>query len=443
VRSTLFYLPHEWMGIPWTGCGWLLAIWTLLGLIAGWIAFRRHGMAKALAEGLPGWLVVAGVILWLLPRMETHLEDGSPEGRWLGIPVRGYGLMLTTGVLSALAICGQRSRRLGLSPDSLYSLALWTCAGGIAGARIFYVVQKWSLLPGESWGEKLWTAIQFTEGGLVVYGAVMGGMVAIWAWCRRNRQKVLAILDLVAPGFLLGLAFGRIGCLLHGCCFGGVCHAHWLPHIAFPAGSEPYLSQVLDGALLGLQLEPEKSSGSRRILAVEPGSWAAGQGIRSGQRVEALEPIVSWPPADRDPAGPRPTGARLRVDGRPYLIPPESLPQRSLPLHPAQLYASLNALILAVLLYLAWPWPRRDGVILAAGLILYGVLRILEEVIRDDEQGQFGTSLTISQWVSLAGIAAGIGLLVWLRNRPMGRVRDRYALPTASGRLDPSQSAGG
>ncbi len=443
MRSTLFYLPHEWMGIPWTGCGWLLAIWTLLGLIAGWIAFRRHGMAKAISEGLFGWLLVAGVILWLLPRMETHLEDGSPEGRWLGIPVRGYGLMLTTGVLSALAICGQRSRRLGLSPDSLYSLALWTCAGGIAGARIFYVVQKWSLLPGESWGEKLWTAIQFTEGGLVVYGAVMGGIVAIWAWCRKNRQQVLAILDLVAPGFLLGLAFGRIGCLLHGCCFGGVCHSHWLPHIAFPAGSEPYLSQLIDGALLGLQLEPQTASGPRRILGVEPGSWAAAEGFRVGQRVEALEPIVSWPPADRDPAGPRPTGARLRVDGRPYLIPPESLPQRSLPLHPAQLYASLNALILAVLLYLAWPWPRRDGVILAAGLILYGVLRILEEVIRDDEQGQFGTSLTISQWVSLAGIAAGIGLMVWLRNRPMGRVRDRYALPTASGRLDPSQSAGG
>jgi hypothetical protein len=175
VRSTLFYLPHEWMGIPWTGWGWLLAIWTVLGLIAGWLAFRRQGMAKALTEGLPGWLLVAGVILWLLPRMETYLEDGSAEGRWLGIPVRGYGLMLTTGVLSALAICSHRSRRLGLTPDSLYSLALWTCAGGIAGARIFYVVQKWSLLPGESWREKLWTAIQFTEGGLVVYGAVMGG----------------------------------------------------------------------------------------------------------------------------------------------------------------------------------------------------------------------------------------------------------------------------
>jgi hypothetical protein len=94
------------MGIPWTGFGWLLAIWTVLGLIAGWLAVRRHGMAKAISDGVPGWLLVAGVILWLLPRMETHLEDGSVEGRWLGIPVRGYGLMLTTGVLSALAIWG-------------------------------------------------------------------------------------------------------------------------------------------------------------------------------------------------------------------------------------------------------------------------------------------------------------------------------------------------
>jgi phosphatidylglycerol:prolipoprotein diacylglycerol transferase len=431
------------MGIPWTGWGWLLAVWTFLGLIAGLLAFRRQGAAKTLSEGLPGWLLVAGVILWLLPRMETHLEDGSTDGRWLGIPVRGYGLMLTTGVLSALAICGQRARRLGLSADALYSLALWTCAGGIAGARIFYVVQKWSSLPGESLGEKLWTAIQFTEGGLVVYGAVMGGMVAIWAWCWRHRLQVLAILDLVAPGFLLGLAFGRIGCLLHGCCFGGICHSHWLPHIAFPAGSEPYLSQVLDGALLGLQLEPETAKGYRRILAVEPGSWAAGQGIRSGQLVEALEPIVSWPPADRDPAGPRPTGARLRIDGRPFLVPPESLPQRSLPLHPAQLYASLNALFLAGLLYLAWPWPRRDGVILASGLILYGILRFLEEVIRDDEKGQFGTSLTISQWVSIAGITAGIALLTWLSKRPIGRVLDRYVQSTTAGSSDQPQSVGG
>jgi phosphatidylglycerol:prolipoprotein diacylglycerol transferase len=271
----------------------------------------------------------------------------------------------------------------------------------------------------------------------------MGGMVAIWAWCWRHRLQVLAILDLVAPGFLLGLAFGRIGCLLHGCCFGGICHSHWLPHIAFPAGSEPYLSQVLDGALLGLQLEPETAKGYRRILAVEPGSWAAGQGIRSGQLVEALEPIVSWPPADRDPAGPRPTGARLRIDGRPFLVPPESLPQRSLPLHPAQLYASLNALFLAGLLYLAWPWPRRDGVILASGLILYGILRFLEEVIRDDEKGQFGTSLTISQWVSIAGITAGIALLTWLSKRPIGRVLDRYVRSTTAESSDQPQSVGG
>jgi len=136
-------------------------------------------------------------------------------------------------------------------------------------------------------------------------------------------------------------------------------------------------------------------------------------------------------------------GARLRIDGRPFLIPPESLPQRSLPLHPAQIYASLNALFLAVLLYVAWPWPRRDGVILAYGLILYGILRILEEVIRDDERGQFGTPLTISQWVSIAGIAAGIGLLVWLRSRPIGRVRDRYALPNTAGWPSQPPSAGG
>ena len=93
---------------------------------------------------------------------------------------------------------------------------------------------------------------------------------------------------------------------------------------------------------------------------------------------------------------------------------------QSLPLHPTQLYDSINALLLVILTWTCYPFRRRSGEILAIGWIAYPINRFLIEFLRSDESGKFGTPLTISQWGSIALLAAGIAFLVWLETRPSG-----------------------
>jgi len=77
-------------------------------------------------------------------------------------------------------------------------------------------------------------------------------------------------------------------------------------------------------------------------------------------------------------------------------------------LHPTQVYSALDGLVLAILTWNYFPYRRKDGEVLLIGWLCYPVSRFLIEFLRGDEMGQFGTSLTISQWVSLCFLAAGL-----------------------------------
>jgi phosphatidylglycerol:prolipoprotein diacylglycerol transferase len=111
---------------------------------------------------------------------------------------------------------------------------------------------------------------------------------------------------------------------------------------------------------------------------------------------------------------------QVTIAGQTRLLNPE-LPRRSLPVHPIQLYASLNAGLIAAFLFFLWPNVARDGLVLGAWLVMCGTSRMLEEWIRIDEIGQFGTSLTISQWISLLGMAGGLMVLGYCWQRPPSR----------------------
>jgi phosphatidylglycerol:prolipoprotein diacylglycerol transferase len=95
----------------------------------------------------------------------------------------------------------------------------------------------------------------------------------------------------------------------------------------------------------------------------------------------------------------------------------------SLMLHPTQLYSSMNALVLAILTWNYFPYRRRHGEVLLLAWLAYPVTRFCLEILRD-EPGQFGTPVTISQWVSL--LLFGTGLVFWyiLSKRPL-RERER------------------
>jgi phosphatidylglycerol:prolipoprotein diacylglycerol transferase len=408
MRQTLFYIPHELVGFPVFGLfSWgsvLLLLFVVVQLAIANSAARRTQLLQT--NGLV-WAGVLFVLAFVLPRIETRIGDWT-----IGLPVRGYGVLMMLGVIFGAAVGLKRSESRGISKDAFFSLATWGVVSGIVGARLFYVIQHWDTLDGETLSDRLYSSLQFTEGGLVVYGGVIAGLIAISYWAYSFKVSLLKVADAVTPAFFLGLAFGRIGCLLNGCCYGGLCDSH-LPSISFPSGSAVYSDQLLNGRLVGLVINDE------RIISVDKNSWADENNIQPGQTITQIEPRqVSGPTPDNPLAHPE-LDLLMKVDGKTMRAHP--LPSRSLGVHPSQIYASFGGLLLFLWTASLSNLLKRQGLIFASGLMAYGVVRILEEYIRVDEAGQFGTELSISQWISIGAILGGVLIVVarLLRSGPV------------------------
>jgi phosphatidylglycerol---prolipoprotein diacylglyceryl transferase len=413
VRSTLFYIPHEIFGIPLFGWGWAVALTLIAAVIWGVLQLRAgKNQSEIFSSGLM-FLIALPLFVVVLPSVEQRWQDGTP----IGLPIRGYGVMVLTGLLSGIGISSIRGQRLGIKTDTIIGLGIWMMLGGVIGARLFFVVQKWNTFPGEGM-TRLLNILKLTEGGLVIYGGIFGGLAAALIYCRRNKLPILSTADLVVPAFLIGYGFGRLGCLLHGCCFGGICTAD-LPTIQFPSGSVPYQAQLESGKLIGLELSGKEFP--TIVQSVAPQSPAEAVGIKAGDELRKIETALEEPDKNGDPAASPRMMAELTLDNSRKRIFPEQMPPRSLPVHPSQIYAAINGMLLCWLMWLWQPIPKRDGIVFCGGIVLYSISRFLVEWIRSDEQGQLGTPFTISQLISLVcGTLAVIGLVILLR-RPEGR----------------------
>jgi phosphatidylglycerol:prolipoprotein diacylglycerol transferase len=308
---------------------------------------------------------------------------------------------------------------------------------GIAGGRIFYVVEYWGerfkrvdVATGQiDWAATLRESLNFTEGGLVVYGAFLGAMAAFFAFTRRRRLPALAMADLIAPSLAIGLAFGRIGCLMNGCCYGGESSASWA--LTFPSKdaserfSPPYVDQARNGRFYGLRINSDELSGAPVVEHVDDGSPADEAGLRVGDRIASIDgSAASSIEQTRRLLFESVAKAIETGDAAPLQIGLETgdvkeiagtlPPARSLPVHPTQIYSAANAGLLAWLLWAYYPWRRRDGEVLALLLTLYPIARFLLEKIRIDENA-ICAGLSISQNISVVLFLAS--LLLWRRLR--------------------------
>lgn len=413
MRSTLFFVPHEFLGIPLFGWGWALGITVVAAIIWTIVQLRAGKSINEIASSGLFWLVAIPLFVVVLPNIEQKWQDGTP----IGLPIRGYGVMVLAGMLSGIAITNLRAKRLGISLDTIIGLGVWTMIGGVIGARIFFVVQKWDTFEGQGW-DRMVSILKLTEGGLVIYGGMIGGLISGGYYCVRNKMPVLATADLIGPGFLLGLAFGRIGCLLHGCCYGGVCYAP-LPSIQFPSGSLPYQAQVQTGDLLGMKLADRRLPSL--VESLTPGGSAEQAGVKPGDELRKIRSQLVEPEKKSSPIAPPTMYVELEMDNGARRIYPEMLPSQSLPVHPSQIYSAIDALLLCALMWLFQPFPLRDGVAFFSGVIIHATSRFLIELIRSDESGQLGTQLTIAQLISIAGVTLSIAGLIYVSRKPVGR----------------------
>jgi len=424
--SELFRIPYFWGGVPIFGIGVLLAIWAIATTATTLMQVRRNGWSSETLSSLPVLLLVGAAIVFL-PRV-------FPEG----LPIRGYGVMLLLGIVTGVGTAMYRAQQGGVRPDVVISLAVWMVVTGIIGARLFYVIEYWQQsFAGRTPRDTLLEFLNVPEGGLVVYGGLIGAAVGFIAFNRKQRLPILAMADLVAPSMAIGLALGRIGCFLNGCCYGGETELPW--HVTFPKLSSryeaakppaeqrfspPYSDQASHGEMHGFRIDPSTTDPAV-VTRVDAGSPAEAAGMSVGDSIKSINghDIRSTSDAkallfDAFVAG-QPLKIGLR-SGKALTIPAATMPARSRPVHPAQLYSAIDAGLLAWLLWAYFPFRRHDGACIALLLTIHPVTRFLLEIIRTDEPAVFGTGLSISQNISFGLLACGLLLWWYLSRQPRG-----------------------
>ena len=117
-----------------------------------------------------------------------------------------YGLVIAIGLLLAVWYGMKRSKTFGFTEDDVLDGALWVTPFAILCARAYYCIFSW-----ESYASDPISVLYIWEGGLAIYGGVLGAAVGVTVYCKIKKLKLAALLDLVAIGFLIGQSLGRWG----------------------------------------------------------------------------------------------------------------------------------------------------------------------------------------------------------------------------------------
>ncbi len=130
------------------------------------------------------------------------------------IEIAWYALIITIGMICAVAYMVFRTKQEGLSFDNVIDFALWAIPFGIVGARLYYVLTK--LEEFHSFAE----VINIRSGGLAIYGGIIAGAIVVFIVAKIKKISFLMFADCVTPGIILAQAIGRWGNFMNGEAFG-------------------------------------------------------------------------------------------------------------------------------------------------------------------------------------------------------------------------------
>lgn len=297
--------------------------------------------------------------------------------------VSSYPVLLLLGFFFGWLLARSRARFYGILPRDLDNIGLILPIAGLFGARLFARL-FYAKLP-------LLEALKVWEGdGLVFYGGFLFGISAVLLYGLFRRIPLLNLVDCVAPTVAMGLAFGRVGCFLAGCCWGDVC--------------------VDRGQLSAIQ-DPQVMSRIQTFPAISQAGWPLA--VQFPEKSDAYK-----------------QHSKLGVM--------TAASRESLPVHPVQLYEAVLAAGLCVYLCLRSKGARHRGDIALLMLVGYALIRFATEFLRADNK-VYAFGLTFSQvmsvWILLGSVIC-ISLRAILQREP--------PIPPALDRKEPHLvSAGG
>ena len=149
------------------------------------------------------------------------ISMNPPRGFSIGpLNIHFYGLVIACGLILAVLYACRRSREAGLTEDSLLDGVLWITPFSILCARAYYCVFSWPM-----YRNNPISVLYIWEGGLAIYGAVLGAAVGVIIFCKIKKCSLPALLDLVSLGFLIGQCIGRWGNFFNREAFGAATDA--------------------------------------------------------------------------------------------------------------------------------------------------------------------------------------------------------------------------
>ena len=161
----------------------------------------------------------------------------------LGLEITWHGLFTAVGVVVGVAVAAAFARRAGYHEDTIYNVALALVIGGIIGARGLYVIENWS-----QFENNLGDIFAVNEGGISIYGALIGGTVGAWGYAFLTKvPNIPRGADIAAMGAILGMATGRIGDIINGEHFAEPTSLPW--GVSYTHGGSPSFMQELAGLL--------------------------------------------------------------------------------------------------------------------------------------------------------------------------------------------------
>lgn len=278
-------------------------------------------------------------------------------------PLHTYGVLIVTGFLVAMFVCSREAQRQGEMKEDVLDFAFWALLGGMIGARVVFIIVNWKQYFVEQFLHPRYKIPSFLvvwEGGLVFYGAAIGGFVAYWIYAKKRNLHMLKFADICVLGLPIAHVFGRLGCVAAGCCWGDAAY-----HVD-AAG------QVVADIPLAAYF-PEGSLAYSSLL-----------------QHEAPEVV-----------------ARMRDM------------KTTMPLVPIQLMESFGEALIFITLLVVRSRKWFHGQVLLTYFILYPILRSINEMFRGDvERGYVIPGvLSTSQFISLCIAAAAIVAIFVMRRR--------------------------
>ena len=135
------------------------------------------------------------------------LTMDPPQGFDLGpLYINIYGILIAVGLMAAVIYACRRCAQFGLKEDDILDGVLWVTPLAIVCARLYYVIFEW-----EHYAADPISILYIWNGGLAIYGGVIGALIGVAVLCKVKKIKLPTLLDLVALGFLIGQAIGRWG----------------------------------------------------------------------------------------------------------------------------------------------------------------------------------------------------------------------------------------